>query len=56
MNVWENLFLQEHHIRESLLLKQQVGEYNPIYRLANLTKLMPYITLENTDRQGEDRS
>jgi len=28
----------------------------PLYRLANLTKLMPYSTLEDTDRQGEDRS
>ena len=55
MNVWENLFIQEHHIRGSLILEQQVGEYNPLYRLANLTKLMPYSTLEDSDRQGEDR-
>jgi len=25
-------------------------------RLANLTELMPYSTLEDSDRQGEDRS
>jgi len=56
MNVWENLFIQERHIRGSLILEQQVGEYNPLYRLANLTKLMPYSTLEGSDRQGEDRS
>ena len=56
MNVWENLFIQERHIRGSLILEQQVGEYNLLYRLANLTKLMPYITLEDSDRQGEDRS
>jgi len=56
MNVWENLFIQEHHIRGPLILEQQVGEYNPLYRLANLTKLMPYSTLEDSNRQGEDRS
>jgi len=56
MNVWENLFIQEHHIRVSLIFEQQVGEYNPLYRLANLTKLMPYSTLDDSDRQGEDRS
>jgi len=28
MNVWVNLFIQEHHIRGSLILEQQVGEYN----------------------------
>ena len=56
MNVWENLFLQEHHIRGSLILEKQVGEYNTLYRLANLSKLMQYITIEDTERQGEDRS
>jgi len=50
MNVWENLFIQEHHIRGSLILEQRVGEYNPLYRLANLTKLIPYSTLEGADR------
>ena len=56
MKVWENLFIREHHIRVSLILEQQVGEYNPLYRLANLTKRMPYSTLEVSDRQGDDRS
>jgi len=57
MNVWENLFLQEHHILGSLILEKQVGEYSPpLYRLTNLTKLMQYITIEDTERQGEDRS
>jgi len=50
MNVWENLFIQEHHIRGFLILEQQFGEYNPLYRLANLTKLMPYSILEDSDR------
>ena len=55
MNVWENLFIQEHHIRGTLILEQQVGEYNPFYSLANLTKLTPCSTLADSDRQGKDR-
>jgi len=55
MKVWGNLFIQEHHIRGSLILEQQVREYNPLSRLANLTKLMPHSTFEDSDRQGEDR-
>jgi len=55
MNVWENLFIQEHHIRGTLILEQQFGEYNPLYSLANLTNLTPCSTLADSDRQAADR-
>jgi len=55
MSCWENIYIQIHYIRGVLISEQQVSELNPLYTVANLTRLMPGITLAANEGHGEDR-
>ena len=51
---WENMYIQIHYIRGVLISEQQVSKLNPLYTVANLTRLMPGITLVANEGHGED--
>ena len=54
MSCWENMYIQIHYIRGVLISEQQVSELNPLYTVANLTRLMTGITLAANEGHGED--
>jgi len=54
MSCWENMYIQIHYIRGVLISEQQVSKLNPLYTVANLTRLMPGITLVANEGHGED--
>jgi len=55
MSCWENMYIKIHYIRGVLISEQQVSELNPLNTMANLTRLMPGITLAACEEHGEDR-
>ena len=55
MSCWENMYIQIHFIRGVLISEQQVSELNPLYTVANLTRLMPGITLAANEGHWKDR-
>ena len=54
LSCWENIYIQIHYIRGVLISEQQVSELNPLYTVANLTRLIPGITFAVNEGHGED--
>ena len=48
------MYIQIHYIRGVLISEQQVSELNSLYTVANLTRLIPDLTLAANERHGED--
>jgi len=55
MTCWENLYIQMHHIHGTLITEQQVNEINPLYSVANITRINPNSTRTDTVKQEEDQ-
>jgi len=41
MNCWEALYIQVFHQHKVLITGQQVNDTNPLYKLANITRILP---------------
>jgi len=41
MNCWETLYMQIFHQHKVLITEQQIGDINPLYELANTTRILP---------------
>ena len=41
MNCWETLYMQVYHQNNILITEQQIGESNPLYKLANTKHILP---------------
>ena len=54
MTCWENLYIQTHYIHGDLITEQQVNEINPLYRAANITRIIPNSTRSDTVKQEEE--
>ena len=54
MTCWENLYIHMHYIHGDLITEQEVNEINPLYRAANITRIIPNSTRSDTVKQEED--